>query len=176
MWAANEVSTPSSTLAEQGDLDSDPFADANAPIHLEYQSKAVNFKCEADGCNKKFVRKGDLDRHSKTHQTGPKAYDCIVEQCRRKGYKGFWRLDKLKDHMDCKHPEVEVERWCVLKAGFGYSSEIIPSMYRHPSYWAPQGLRNITRREEHEAVMRSKGFEPFSPGSLEFRRVKWPAV
>ena len=56
--------------------------------------------------------------------------------------KGFWRIDKLKDHMERKHPEIETERWfCRWKVG---------------------GCRDVEKRAQHETLMRSKGYKPSS--------------
>ncbi|KAI4179836.1 MAG: hypothetical protein L6R41_007609 [Letrouitia leprolyta] len=147
-----KIPTDSTTSAQEGDLDLYHSPQQRVPSPPVNQEISAGFTCKAEDCNKAFIRKGDLARHSKSHQTGPKTYDCFVEQCRRKGYKGFWRLDKLKDHLDCKHPEVEVEQWST-------------ALWVRPKL---RGYRDVTRLEEHEAMMRSKGFEPRWPGSNEF--------
>ncbi|KAL8857791.1 MAG: hypothetical protein Q9178_005691 [Gyalolechia marmorata] len=107
-------------------------------------SRNADFPCSVPDCDKAFGRKGDLQRHLKSHQSGPRSYNCVADGCPRRGMKGFWRRDKLKDHLDRKHPEIEVERWYLLpgiKMG---------------------GYRDVAKRGEHEALMRSKGFELYS--------------
>ena len=59
--------------------------------------------CSHVGCSQTFSRPGDLDRHLKSHQAGPKDLDCPVRDCRRKGVDGFMRKDKLMDHLKAKH-------------------------------------------------------------------------
>ena len=59
--------------------------------------------CSHVSCSQTFSRPGDLDRHLKSHQAGPKDLDCPVRDCRRKGVDGFMRKDKLMDHLKAKH-------------------------------------------------------------------------
>ncbi|KAI4261967.1 MAG: hypothetical protein L6R42_002845 [Xanthoria sp. 1 TBL-2021] len=114
----------------------------------------ATYKCGVEDCDKAFVRKGDLSRHLKSHKSGPRTHNCLADRCPRKGLKGFWRADKLKDHMDRKHPEIEVEHW---------------------NYWyrliGTGGYRDVEKREEHEALMLSKGYRPYHTGSVEFREL-----
>ncbi|KAL8646230.1 MAG: hypothetical protein Q9210_006256 [Variospora velana] len=97
------------------------------------------FRCLDEDCDKTFSRESDMLRHWGSHRSGPKAYDCPANRCPRTGMKGFWRSDKLKAHLDSKHPEIEVERWFLRVRGLG-------------------GFRDVAKREEHEAMMRSKGY------------------
>lgn len=102
------------------------------------------FICKHKGCEKALRRMGDLQRHMKSHQDGIREYDCPAPKCRRKGDKGFYRLDKLKDHLNAKHPEIEVEKYMVR------------------SHWHSRttvGYRDISQRVEHEEMMHRKGFE-----------------
>ncbi|KAL9631502.1 MAG: hypothetical protein Q9204_004202 [Flavoplaca sp. TL-2023a] len=110
-------------------------------------SGAVNIgthACGIEGCNKAFVRKADLSRHLESHKSGPRTYECPADKCPRKQTKGFWRMDKLKDHMERKHPEIEIECW--------YHG------------WMPRsgGYRDVEKRAQHETLMRSKGYKPNS--------------
>ncbi|KAL9023045.1 MAG: hypothetical protein Q9196_007415, partial [Gyalolechia fulgens] len=173
--ASDGTSTGSSMSAKPEDPGFEQQPQDRAPGHPADKSKAATFFCEAADCNKAYIRHGDLDRHRKSHGTGPKAYDCCVARCPRKGYKGFWRIDKLKDHLDCKHPEVEVERWYKLSA-YGqdlhdqesFSSRNLSSR----PFSVLQGFRDVTRREEHEALMRSRGFAPHPHDPRIFRSIR----
>ncbi|KAL8837356.1 MAG: hypothetical protein Q9176_005774 [Flavoplaca citrina] len=122
---------------------------------LATTSEAVNIGshvCDIEGCDKAFVRKGDLSRHLKSHKSGPRTHDCLADKCPRKQMKGFWRMDKLKDHMARKHPEIEIERWY--------------------NYWTNErGYRDVEKRAQHEVLMRSKGFKAFTPGYTRFWRM-----
>ena len=71
---------------------------SSAPTTLNGQ-----LTCSHVGCTQTFSRSGDLDRHSKSHQAGPKDLDCPVRDCHRKGVDGFMRKDKLMDHLKAKH-------------------------------------------------------------------------
>lgn len=69
----------------------------------EVQTLPDEYFCFEPNCNKAFKRAGDLKRHRKTHRTGAKDFDCPATGCARKGTKGFWRSDKLRDHLLAKH-------------------------------------------------------------------------
>ncbi|KAL8991824.1 MAG: hypothetical protein Q9169_007619 [Polycauliona sp. 2 TL-2023] len=122
-------------------------------------TKFAPHKCGVKDCEKSFVRKGDLVRHLKSHNSGPRTHSCLADSCRRKGIKGFWRLDKLKDHMERKHPEIEIERWTATDAWY---LEMRVEM---------RGYRDVEKREEHEAAMLSKGYKPDCPGSKWFNKM-----
>lgn len=70
---------------------------------IELQTPPQRYLCLEPNCNKGFSRVGDLQRHYKTHQTGAKDFDCPATGCARKGPNGFWRSDKLRDHLLYKH-------------------------------------------------------------------------
>ena len=123
-------------------------------------SEPKEFACPHEGCAKGYGRMSDLNRHKKTHQTGPKTFNCIALRCPRKGAKGFWRLDKLRDHIDARHPEVEYEnfwRW----------------PYNSVAYWFG-GIREKNCIAEHEAEMLRIGYKPKHPGSVYFRHINDP--
>ncbi|KAL8735766.1 MAG: hypothetical protein Q9166_000629 [cf. Caloplaca sp. 2 TL-2023] len=130
--------------------------DGKKPTITTKSSTEGKFKCKVPDCNKAFCRKADLDRHLKNHQSGPRTYDCLAQKCPRKGLKGFWRLDKFKDHLDRKHPDIEVERWSLRVWGSEYD-QIERS-----------GYRDVTKSKEHVALMRSKGFAPVSSYITQF--------
>ena len=69
----------------------------------ELQTLPEGHLCLEPNCNKAFKWVGDLQRHRKTHQIGAKDYDCPATGCARKGLRGFWRSDKLRDHLLAKH-------------------------------------------------------------------------
>lgn len=111
---------------------------------------STQYPCEFEGCDKTFSREKDMERHAQSHRSGPRTYDCPANHCRRTGLKGFWRLDKLKEHLVSKHPETEFERWYQVSTSY---SGIVAG-----------GYRDVAKREEHDALMRSKGYrfiEPF---------------
>jgi len=63
-------------------------------------------------CGKAFKRKGDLTRHGKSH--GPTTFYCIYANCPRSVYtKGFYRKDKLVDHLESSHKmtKEDAKRW-----------------------------------------------------------------
>ena len=67
------------------------------------EQDATPLVCTYLGCSrtKPFARKGELDRHMKSH--GPPEFDCPVPGCKRQGDKGFSRKDKLRDHVRRGH-------------------------------------------------------------------------
>lgn len=67
-------------------------------------------------------------------------------------------MDKLKDHLDRKHPEIEVERWYYGWRQTGGRSDEVTH------------YRDVTKRAEHEVDMLSKGFKPMFEGSILFVR------
>ena len=129
------------------------WSNGKPPATIAESKKIATHKCGVDDCDKAFFNKGDLARHLQTHKSGPRKHDCLAEGCTRRGLKGFWRVDKFKDHMDRKHPEIELER-------YGYYG---------PSHSYTLRYRDVEKREQHEALMRSKGYKPSSPGSTHFR-------
>lgn len=132
------------------------WSNGKPPATIAGSKSNAAHKCGVEDCDKAFLNKGDLVRHLQTHKSGPRTHDCLAEGCPRRGLKGFWRADKFKDHMDRKHPEIELERcWHYI---IGYASKIF-------------GYRDVEKPEQHEAWMRSKGYKPFSPGSRYFYRM-----
>ncbi|KAI4275038.1 MAG: hypothetical protein L6R38_005977 [Xanthoria sp. 2 TBL-2021] len=133
------------------------WSDGKPPATASGSTNTATYKCDVEDCDKAFVRKGDLSRHLKSHKSGPRAHNCLADGCPRKGLKGFWRVDKFKDHMDRKHPEIEFERW----------------VYYKPNVWVYKlgGYRDVEKREQHEALMLSKGYKPRLPGSVAFRKL-----
>ena len=81
-----------------------------------------SFTCDFRGCKSKpFSSKADLRRHQLAHDTKI-WYSCAAENCLRKGKKGFYRADKLNDHMLAAHDNdtlcacpdnLHLERKCV---------------------------------------------------------------
>ena len=64
--------------------------------------------------------------------------------------KGFWRIDKLKDHMERKHPEIEIERWYYAWTNRG------------------GGYRDVEKSAQHKIWMRSKRYKPSDWDSIYF--------
>jgi hypothetical protein len=63
------------------------------------------FVCDVAGCNSRpFARRGDLTRHKHGHNPR-QLHDCPASTCNRKGTRGFFRKDKLFDHILAGHDE-----------------------------------------------------------------------
>ncbi len=131
------------------------WSNGKPPATIAGSKTNATHKCGVEDCDKAFVNKSDLVRHLQTHKSGPRTYDCLAEGCPRRGLKGFWRVDKFKNHMDRKHPEIEFERYF---------------RWDH-SFYMIVGYRDVEKREQHEALMRSKGYKPLPPGSRNFYRM-----
>lgn len=86
---ANPYPTTSNTLRPPQPPTIDPFTN--------------KFHCQFPSCHKTFARPGDLERHTRIHQAGPKEFDCPDAACERKGVNGFTRKDKMLDHWGRKH-------------------------------------------------------------------------
>ncbi|KAL8910956.1 MAG: hypothetical protein Q9172_007760 [Xanthocarpia lactea] len=141
----------------QPELVFEQWHDGKPPPSTTELSRNADFPCGVPDCDKAFVRRSDLYRHLKSHQSGPRTYNCLADGCPRRGMKGFWRQDKLKDHLDRKHSEIEVERYFTLDGGYF-------------AHLTKRGYRDVAKRGEHEAVMRSKGFEPYTENPHIFHR------
>lgn len=62
------------------------------------------FKCEVEGCKaKSFKRNTELQRHKLKHSG--QRYSCPAQGCKRHGVKGFYRSDKLNDHILAGHDD-----------------------------------------------------------------------
>ena len=131
------------------------WSNGKPPATIAGSKTNATHKCGVEDCDKAFLRKPDLARHLESHKSGPRNHDCLAEGCPRRGLKGFWRADKLKDHMARMHPEIELE----------------PYGYYGPSIYCTVRYRDVEKREQHEALMRSKGYKPRSPGSRRFDRM-----
>ena len=66
----------------------------------------ADFRHECDKCNASFKRLGDLKRHYKKHFPVTRIFHCKVLGCDKNGENGFYRRDKLMDHMRSAHPEL----------------------------------------------------------------------
>jgi hypothetical protein len=54
-------------------------------------------------CPRTFKRLGDVKRHEKVHIPGQRRFHCRQAGCERKGGRGFYRRDKLRDHVKTVH-------------------------------------------------------------------------
>jgi hypothetical protein len=54
-------------------------------------------------CPRTFKRLGDVKRHEKVHIPGQRRFHCRQAGCERKGWRGFYRRDKLRDHVKTVH-------------------------------------------------------------------------
>ncbi|KAL9614862.1 MAG: hypothetical protein Q9167_000695 [Letrouitia subvulpina] len=155
-WATKSNGIGSSSSADMSYMHHKPTSavptkDLGAMPYVKQASdRHGKIPCKEAGCEKVFGRLADLERHAKSHQIGPREFECLAPECRRKGVDGFWRIDKLKDHLAAKHPGMKVERWYY---GFGGQCG---------------GLRDAARVAEHEDVMFRKGYEPKYPGDTFF--------
>ena len=152
-----EPAKPSSNLHStipdhQQGLVFEHWSNGKPPAIIAGSKTNATHKCGVEDCDKAFFNKSDLVRHLQTHKSGPRTYDCLAEGCPRRGLKGFWRVDKFKDHMDRKHPEIGFESY----------------RYYGASHYSTLRYRDVEKREQHEALMRSKGYKPYSPGSRYF--------
>jgi hypothetical protein len=68
------------------------------------RSRARTKRYLCDRCDKTTGRAGDLRRHYKIHLPAQFKYHCPVEGCNRNGCAGFYRRDKLCDHLRKAHP------------------------------------------------------------------------
>ena len=160
----SEPAQPSSNLHStipdhQQGLVFEHWSNGKPPATIAGSKTNATRKCGVEDCDKAFFNKSDLVRHLQTHKSGPRTHDCLAEGCPRRGLKGFWRADKFKDHMDRKHPEI------------GFESYFDRLGYRYPVRY-----RDVEKREQHEALMRSKGYEPRSPGSRQFVEISQTPV
>jgi hypothetical protein len=66
--------------------------------------------CDWPGCEKSYIRTGDLDRHIWTIHENPSHYLCHFRRCPRsiKG-RGFGRKDKLIDHLKSRKHDLSHE-------------------------------------------------------------------
>lgn len=66
-------------------------------------SNSGRYPCTYPGCDQSVKSAGDLGRHMKEHEDGPKEFECPIRDCPRQGEKGFARKDKMKDHLKSRH-------------------------------------------------------------------------
>lgn len=70
------------------------------------EPEKAGIKCKWPGCRSKatFKRNYELQRHMKKHSR-EQTFDCPAVNCRYRGAKGFYRADKLKDHVNAAHDD-----------------------------------------------------------------------
>ncbi len=71
----------------------------NAPIHIDI-GPATPPRPMCTECLQTFGRQSDLERHAKTHQAGPKDFQCQVAGCKYSSN----RKDKFGEHVRRRHP------------------------------------------------------------------------
>jgi hypothetical protein len=54
-------------------------------------------------CPRTFKRPGDVKRHEKVHIPSQRRFHCWQVGCERRGWRGFYRRDKLRDHAKTAH-------------------------------------------------------------------------
>jgi hypothetical protein len=83
--------------------------ETSATTHTEElpgdRSKARTKRYHCNRCGKTTGRAGDMRRHYKIHFPEQVKYPCTMEGCNRKDRNGFYRPDKLRDHLRKAHPE-----------------------------------------------------------------------
>ena len=72
------------------------------------RQSSIRYVCLEANCDRTFSRPSDLDRHLKSRHYLP-TFNCPVDDCDRKGGKGFSRKDKLRDHLRQKHRNINDE-------------------------------------------------------------------
>ncbi|KAF2790726.1 hypothetical protein K505DRAFT_377320 [Melanomma pulvis-pyrius CBS 109.77] len=71
---------------------------------LKSSTNKPTFKCDFRGCKSKpCATAGDLRRHKRKHDDTKERYSCMAHDCPRKGKNGFYREDKLTDHIIAAH-------------------------------------------------------------------------
>lgn len=70
-------------------------------VSAKAHNAAARLACRHPGCTTTVARAGELRRHIRKHQTPH--LSCLVNNCSRKGDNGFYRSDKLRDHLRCYH-------------------------------------------------------------------------
>ncbi len=71
----------------------------NNPIHIDI-GPATPPRPKCTECQQTFGRQSDLERHAKTHQAGPKDFQCQVAGCKYSSN----RKDKFGEHLRRRHP------------------------------------------------------------------------
>lgn len=99
---------------------------------LESSVNTATFKCDWIGCKSKPCRTVyDLRRHKLIHDDTKERYSCMAHDCPRKGNKGFYRADKLTDHILAAHDSDTLftcpdEHYRVSCGGMVYSRDLMP--------------------------------------------------
>jgi hypothetical protein len=80
------------------------FSSKNLPSPSSPSSNPISpdrHKCPH--CPRTFKRSGDVKRHEKVHIPDQRRFQCWQDGCKRRGRKGFYRRDKLRDHVKIVH-------------------------------------------------------------------------
>ena len=89
------------TLLNQPSMINSPSLPAVSHDRITRQ-RSSRYVCLEANCDRTFSRPSDLDRHLKSRHYLP-TFNCPVDDCDRKGRRGFPRKDKLRDHLRQKH-------------------------------------------------------------------------
>jgi hypothetical protein len=95
---ATHLTTPSTPSIQAVHTSSNP-----ATPSLSNSSPISPDRHTCPHCPRTFKRLGDVKRHEKVHIPGQRRFHCRQAGCERKGGLGFYRMDKLRDHIKTVH-------------------------------------------------------------------------
>jgi hypothetical protein len=85
-----------------------PSMNSATPIPPASPTMAPSARYACSICGKTFGRPSDLRRHAGKHRSGPRPFSCPSERCAFKAERGFYRKDKMVNHVKTRHPELNV--------------------------------------------------------------------
>jgi hypothetical protein len=97
---ATQLTTPSTPSMQV--LHTSPSSNPASPS-LSSSSPISPDRHTCPHCPRTFKRPGDVKRHEKMHIPGQRRFHCWKVGCERKGWRGFYRRDKLRDHVKTVH-------------------------------------------------------------------------
>jgi hypothetical protein len=87
-------------VVEQGNV-ADPNISATpsrGPSRSATVAAQMHPAYQCSNCGKSYARRGDRDRHTRTHNPNARRYSCPHPGCNRVGLNGFLRKDKFMEH------------------------------------------------------------------------------